>query len=356
MQIAASGWQRAIVDQRARLPGPTNQREDPKLMASLNPTDLKRMRDQLFFEGDERYRRLSRFWLLLPLSAVIASAGVVSDSTATVIGAMIVAPLMTPILGIVLAVVLTDAKNLRRSVLLVMVGAVAVVGLAWILGFFVPYPVVAATNSQVASRVTPRIIDLVAALATGAVGSVALARSDISDTLPGVAIAISLVPPLAVVGLTLESGAPHQALGALLLFTTNVAAILASGIVVMALYRTHQVSDHAQTPAFRRRGAIIVVAAFLIVVIVPLTINSDRIDRTTVREADVQAVADHWANAAGWSVVGVTAHDDQVFVDAAGPAPAPDTTTLHKDLLSAGLSGLDVEVSLTPREYTRLPA
>ena len=114
------------------------------------------------------------------------------------------------------------------------------------MGLFVPYPVVAATNSQVAARVTPRIIDLVAALATGAVGSVALARSDISDTLPGVAIAISLVPPLAVVGLTLESGAPHQALGALLLFTTNVAAILASGIVVMALYRTHR--------AFRPRG------------------------------------------------------------------------------------------------------
>jgi uncharacterized hydrophobic protein (TIGR00271 family) len=324
-------------------------------MASLNPSDLMRMRDQLFFEGDERNRRLSRFWLLLPLSAVIASAGVISDSTATVIGAMIVAPLMTPILGIVLAVVLTDAKNLRRSVLLVIVGAAAVVGLAWILGFFVPYPVVAATNSQVASRVTPRIIDLVAALATGAVGSVALARSDISDTLPGVAIAISLVPPLAVVGLTLESGAPHQALGALLLFTTNVAAILASGIVVMALYRTHQVADHAQTPAFRRRGAIIVVAAFLIVVIVPLTINSDRIDRTTVREADVQAVADHWAAAAGWSVVGVTAHGDQILVDATGPSPAPDMATLHKDLLAAGLSGVDVEVSLTPRDYTRLP-
>lgn len=54
-------------------------------------------------------------------------------------------------------------------------------------------------------------MDLVAALTTGAVGSVALARSDISDTLPGVAIAISLVPPLAVVGLTLESGAPANA-------------------------------------------------------------------------------------------------------------------------------------------------
>ena len=68
-------------------------------MSGLTDVDIKRMRDQLFFEGPERGRRLSRYWLLLPLSAVIASAGVVSDSTATVIGAMIVAPLMTPILG-----------------------------------------------------------------------------------------------------------------------------------------------------------------------------------------------------------------------------------------------------------------
>ena len=177
-------------------------------MSGLAQVDIKRMRDQLFFEGPERSRRLSRFWLLLPLSAVIATAGVVSDSTATVIGAMIVAPLMTPILGIVLAVVLADGANLRRCVLLVLAGAAAVVGISWLLGLIVPYPVVAATNSQVAARVTLQIADLVAALATGAVGSVALARSDISDTLPGVAIAISLVPPLAVVGLTLESGAP----------------------------------------------------------------------------------------------------------------------------------------------------
>ena len=178
-------------------------------MSGLSDVDIKRMRDQLFFEGPERNRRLSRYWLLLlPLAAVIASAGVVSDSTATVIGAMIVAPLMTPILGIVLGVVLADRANLSRCVILVVAGAAAVVAIGWLMGLFVPYPVVAATNSQVAARVTPRIADLIAALATGAVGSVALARSDISDTLPGVAIAISLVPPLAVVGLTLESGAP----------------------------------------------------------------------------------------------------------------------------------------------------
>jgi uncharacterized hydrophobic protein (TIGR00271 family) len=193
-------------------------------MSGLTKVDIQRMSGELFIEGPEARPRLSRYWLLLPLSAVIASAGVVSDSTATVIGAMIVAPLMTPILGIVLSVVLADGPNLRRSLVLVGNGAAAVVSLAWILGLLVPYPVVAATSSQVASRISPRIVDLVAALATGAVGSVALARSDISDALPGIAIAISLVPPLVVVGLTLESGAPHQALGSLLLFITNVVA------------------------------------------------------------------------------------------------------------------------------------
>jgi uncharacterized hydrophobic protein (TIGR00271 family) len=325
------------------------------LVTGLAQVDVKRMRDQLFFEGQERNSRLSRYWLLLLLSAVIASAGVVSDSTATVIGAMIVAPLMTPILGIVLAVVLTDGANLRRCLLLVLAGAAAVVGVSWLLGLFVPYPVVAATNSQVAARVTPRIVDLVAALATGAVGSVALARSDISDTLPGVAIAISLVPPLAVVGLTLESGAPHQSLAAFLLFTTNVAAILASGIVVMALYRVHQISGQTAAPAFHRGGAVAIIAALLLVVIVPLSINSNRIDKTTVRESEVQAVAERWANDAGWSVVGVTATGDRVLVEATGPQPAPGLALLRRDLDAAGLNGFDVRVNLVAASYQPLP-
>ncbi len=179
-----------------------------------------------------------------------------------------------------------------------------------------------------ASRVTLQLVDLVAALATGAVGSVALVRSDISDTLPGVAIAISLVPPLAVVGLTLESGAPRQALAALLLFTTNVAAILASGVAVMTLYRVRRVSFQAPassqvSPALRYRGAVAVIAGLLLAVIVPLSISSNRIAKTAVRQSDVQAVAERWASAAGWSVVGVTATGAQVLIEATGPALLP---------------------------------
>ena len=324
-------------------------------MAGLTQTDIQRMRDQLFFEGPERGRRLSRYGLLLPLSAVIASAGVVSDSTATVIGAMIVAPLMTPILGIVLAVVLADRANLRRCVLLLAAGAAAVVAIGWLLGLFVPYPVVAATNSQVAARVTPRIVDLVAALATGGVGSVALARSDISDTLPGVAIAISLVPPLAVTGLTLESGAPRQSLAAFLLFATNVAAILASGIVVMAAYRVHRFFGQGAATGFRFGGAVAVIAVLLVAVIVPLRINSERIDKTTLLQSEVQAVAEHWASDADWSVAGVTATGNQIFIEVTGPSPAPSLALLRHDLDAAGLNALDVRVNLSPASYQPLP-
>jgi uncharacterized hydrophobic protein (TIGR00271 family) len=323
---------------------------------SLTAMDIERMRGELFFEGAERNRRLSRFWLLLALSAVIASAGVVSDSTATVIGAMIVAPLMTPILGVVAAVVLTDAANLCRCLLLVVCGAAAVVVLSWLFGLLVPYPVVAATNSQVASRIDPRIVDLVAALATGAVGSVALARSDISDTLPGVAIAISLVPPLCVVGLTLESGAGHQSLGALLLFTTNVVAILASGIVVMALYRVGRVADRWEAPAFRRGRAVTVIGLLFVAVAIPLGINSTHTDRTTVRTTDVQAVASHWADAAGWSVLSVASAHGKVLVQATGPDPAPSPRALQHDLDDAGLGSVDVRLDLVVGRYMPLPA
>ena len=146
-------------------------------MLSADSADITRMRDRLLFDGADAGRKLIAFWTLLALASVIAAAGIVGDSTATVIGAMIVAPLMTPILGTVLSIVTGDLRNLVRCAVLVVAGAAAVVVIAWILGELVQVPIVAATNSQVAVRVHPRLIDLVAALATGAVGSYALIRS-----------------------------------------------------------------------------------------------------------------------------------------------------------------------------------
>ncbi|WP_426573461.1 DUF389 domain-containing protein [Aquihabitans sp. McL0605] len=319
-------------------------------MPSANEADMVRMRDQLFFEGDDVSRRLSRFWMLLVLAGVIASAGVVSNSTATVIGAMIVAPLMVPILGVVVAVVLGDRDNLLRCLGLVVLGAAAVVAIGYLVGLCVEAPVTAATNPQVASRVAPTLIELVAALATGAVGSIALARDDISDTLPGVAIAISLVPPLAVVGLTLESGVARESLGALVLFVANVSAILASGLVVMAVFRVHRL---AVAPADERRRvhrvrAAVVIAVALVAIAIPLGLASARINTNRTRESTVSKVAASWADGQGWEIISVSTEPAGTVIRAAGPLPEPDTAALKQDLIAAGLENQRIRIELVP--------
>jgi uncharacterized hydrophobic protein (TIGR00271 family) len=316
----------------------------------VGSNDLLRMREQLLFDGPNTRQKLSRFWTLLVLAAVIASAGIVSDSTATVIGAMIVAPLMTPILGSVLSIATGDGRNLVRSLALVIAGALSVVCVGFLIGLVVPFDVVAATSSQVAGRVHPRLIDLVAALATGAVGSFALVRSDVSDTLPGVAIAISLVPPLAVAGITLESNAPSAALGATLLFLTNVAAILLSGLIVMALYRvrrTERLTDEARGG----RLSLVVVLGFVVAIAIPLAATSRTITRDAIDASRVQTVATQWATPAGWTINSVDPGSDGLTIHAVGPPPAPSASTLRNELDAAGLDHVQVKLELVP-QYT----
>jgi uncharacterized hydrophobic protein (TIGR00271 family) len=323
----------------------------------VDQADLARMRDQLLFDGDEAGRKLSRFWVLLVLAAVIASAGIVADSTATVIGAMIVAPLMTPILGTILSVVTGDRANLARALGLVVAGAACVVVIGWLFGLLVPVDVVAETNSQVDGRVHPKLIDLIAALATGAVGSFALVRSDVSDTLPGVAIAISLVPPLAVVGLTLEAGATEESVGALLLFLTNVGAILLTGLIVMALYQVFELAAaESERPRVSRRLAAVVVTGFVVVLSVPLGVSSVRISRDAVAGANVAPVARQWAEETGWRVTSVRSTRAGVEVVAAGELPAPDPQNLRRALDAASLGEVHVVVALVPSERVDLPA
>ena len=325
-------------------------------MLSIAASDLARMRGELLFDGEQRGRKLSRFWVLLVLSAVIASAGVVGNATATVIGAMIVAPLMTPILGTVLSVVTRDGPNLLRSLMLVTTGAFAVIAVGWLTGHMYPLPFVATSNPQVASRVSPHLVDLVAALATGAVGAFAMVRDDVSDTLPGVAIAISLVPPLAVVGLTLESGARHQANGAMLLFLANVSAILFSGLIVMALYGVHTrpTAPRALSMPQQRLGVALVV---LLVALVawPLTVSTRQSNASGLETLHVASVASAWAAPRGWQITGVDATPQGVVVRATGPLPPPRPATLREALNARGLSAVPVRLQLTPLQQVTLP-
>jgi uncharacterized hydrophobic protein (TIGR00271 family) len=325
-------------------------------MLTVTGDDVVRMKDALFFDGEQARRKFTKFWTLLPLSAVIATAGIVSNSTATVIGAMIVAPLMTPILGTAFAIVLADRRNVLRSVLLVLAGALLVVVMGYLLGLLAPVPEVAATNEQVAQRVDPHLVDLIAALATGAVGAFALVRSDISDTLPGVAIAISLVPPLAVVGLTLESGAPSQAAGALLLFGTNVASIIAMGTVVLLGYQVRATAAASgQDVRELSRVSLIVVGVFVLVMAVPLGVSGVQLYKQTAVVAEATPIAQHWAERQGWQVTDVQFRAGDLWVTAAGPAPNINPASLRRDLTVAGLADVTLEVQLLDGGIQQVP-
>jgi len=329
-----------------------------RLGKDVTVDDVDRMRERLYVtEGVHARRKWSSFWTLLVLAGIIASAGVVADSTATVIGAMIVAPLMTPILGTALALVLVDRRQVVHNLGLVLLGGLVVVAIGYLVGSLHATDVVAATNSQVAGRVSPKLIDLVAALATGVVGAFALVRSDVSDALPGVAIAISLVPPLAVVGLTLESGAGTEARGALLLFATNVAAIIATGTLVLLAYRVRQVLSDAGHPVeAMSRGALLVVIGTVILVAIPLAWGTavSAYEQTVVRRA--QPVAEQWAAQEGWIITDVGYRQGQLRIAALGALPEADPAQLRSDLDAAGLGSVDTNVTLVIGGSKELPA
>lgn len=332
-----------------------------RVIGTVVPEDVERISAKVFMTGGDKSRNLSGFWVLLTLSAVIATAGVVADSTATVIGAMIVAPLMTPILGTAMSIVLARRTALLRSASLVLGGAVVVIAVSYLIGLLMPIDVVSATNSQVSGRVNPGLIDLVAAVATGLVGAFALLRSEISDTLPGVAIAISLVPPLAVVGLTAESGAYGEAFGALVLFSTNVAAIIATSIVLLLLagVRNAATSSGVDVGVFRGR-TLVGVGAMLALVSIPLALGSLNVIVQHFVQREAHSVAEDWATQQDWVITDVavvgTGTDYTLEIDAIGRPPEANREALRRQLDEAGFDGFPVEVTLIFGGEARLEA
>jgi uncharacterized hydrophobic protein (TIGR00271 family) len=325
-------------------------------MPAVTASDLGRMREGLLFDQPNRTAKLTKFWILLILASAIAAAGVVGDSTATVIGAMIVAPLMTPIMGTVLSIVTSDRNNLIRSVLMIIGGSLTAIAIGYLFGLIAPVDVIADTSTQVAARINPRLIDLAAAIATGAAGAFAQCREDVSDTLPGVAIAISLVPPLAVVGLTMEAGEFHQSWGALLLFLTNVGAILLTGVIVMTIFRVHEQSLAVMGRDFHKKRAVSIVLVLVVVLAIPLTAATFSLARSSSQRTSIGRVANDWVAGTGWIIADVTPGEHHTTIVATGPLPAPDSNELRRLLDDAGFASLAVTVHLIPEERIDLDA
>src|SRR5205809_3503903 len=249
---------------------------EPALFTRLgfDPAYVPAFEDKVFIEGPQTARRLTNFFTLLLLATVIATYGVLSNSTATVIGAMIVAPLMGPMMATTSAVVMGSLPRALRAFALTVAGIVSVIIFSSLLTFVVPDVTISFTsNGEITSRINPGLYALLTALGAGAAGAFIISRAEIADSLGGVAIAISLVPPLCVVGISLQKGQLNAAAGASLLFMTNFLAILlADGVVFMVLDLGKSAVSQEQA-RFRRHGFLLFVVCMLLVTI-PLSLTA----------------------------------------------------------------------------------
>ena len=182
------------------------------------------------------------FHFMLGLSAIIATLGLLANSVAIIIGAMIIAPLMGPIVGMAYSVAMGNRKLLRRSSLTVLKGIILTILASWFTASVIGLETV---DSEILSRTNPTLIDFGIAMAAGMAGAFANTRRSISDAIPGVAIAVALVPPLSVVGIGLSLGQQEIATGSLLLFTTNLICIIFFGGLVF-LFQSYGNIDRAK--------------------------------------------------------------------------------------------------------------
>jgi len=296
----------------------------------VDEAEVKRIRDLVVYEGEDVKKKLVKFFCLLILASGISTYGLLGDSVAVIIGAMIIAPLMLPIMGLAFSISASDSLAIKTSLLVSLGGIATAIGVGFLLtlpmtSFFQPENI-----GQVIVRTSPRLLDLLAALVTGVAGAFAMSRRDVSDTLPGVAIAISLVPPLANVGILLASSNYSLALGSLLLFMTNYFAILVTGTALFGIMGFSKIAVKDKSQIAKKRG-IAIATVMMVLISVPLaytgyTIYIDNSITGTITEA-----SSTWLSGSGYELVSVDAEskEDIVTVRIIGNGQLPSLKKLE---------------------------
>jgi uncharacterized hydrophobic protein (TIGR00271 family) len=256
---------------------------------ALQPIRLN-LRDRT--EAYVRIRRSARpdidFYVLSALAAAIAALGLLANSSAIVIGAMLVAPLMSPMAGTGLAMVLGDTRFLRLTFGATLRGAL----LALLMGFLVGLiPLRDPMTAEVLARTQPTLLDVAVALLSGMAVAYALCRSDATAALPGVAIAAALVPPLAASGISLANHSLQEFGGALLLFLTNFVAISTASALVFLVLGFRPTTAHKERQAVRSRSAR--VALILLIIITGIVaITTYRLAQSSTAKTKIREISE----------------------------------------------------------------
>ncbi len=287
----------------------------------LNSEERQRVMAELAIKRQDHWAY--RFTIMITLSVIVAVMGLSANSAAVVIGAMLLAPLMQPVLATAACIAMALFRKSLRSFAVVVSATFWAILLSYVLAALF---VNGELPNEVTSRTAPDIRDLVVALAAGTAGAYATVRKDASASLPGVAVAVALVPPLAAVGISLEAGNATFAWGAMLLYTTNLFAIVLAGVVVFVV--TGFVPPRRLATTFGRTAMVSAVVAVVVVAIaLPLYSASTAAVERSQREVDALEIVSDWLGQTDRRSAPAVSFDEQritVAVRSFDTPPDPD--------------------------------
>ena len=240
---------------------------------SVQPVQLQQLQTELLAESTPDLSYL----VLIVGSCAIATFGLLSNSAAVIIGAMIIAPLMLPIRGLAFGALQGNVTLFRKGLMAVAIGTLLAVALAWCLGLLVGIP---SYGSEVLSRSEPTLLDLGIAVAAGGISGYAKVQPKISGSLAGTAIAVALMPPICVIGLGFAQVNWSLSLGATLLYLTNLLGITLSCMLTFLLT--------GYTSLNRARKPLIWTLAFVGLLLIPLGISFAELVRQAQLESSLR--------------------------------------------------------------------
>jgi uncharacterized hydrophobic protein (TIGR00271 family) len=204
--------------------------------------------DQYKTIGDlfDRSHPDSVYFTFLILSSIVIVAGILFESIAVLIGGMLITPVLTPILLIALGISVGEPKTIKSSLLLVLKSIAFVILISLVLGI-----VFGAPNSYLIleDSIRTAMLYFVVALAGGMTATFAWVRREVDETIPGAAIAVSLMPPLAILGVSLSSFNVPLARLALTSFTLNIFGVLVGSLIVFSMLKFHKTEKVVQKEA-----------------------------------------------------------------------------------------------------------
>jgi uncharacterized hydrophobic protein (TIGR00271 family) len=243
------------------------------LKGKTDYTEVEQLRKELLEDSD-----FDLSYLILTIgSCIIATLGLLANSAAVIIGAMVVAPLMSPIRGLAFGALEGDITLFRRGLISVSLGSVLAIGFACLLGSISGISVF---GSEILARSKPNLLDLGIALSAGGISGYAKVEPKISGTLAGTAIAVALMPPVCVIGLGLSQGNGSLSVGALLLYLTNLLGITLSCMVAFW--------SSGYTPFAQAHKALTLTTVLTSVLLIPLGISFVDLVRQTRLEASLK--------------------------------------------------------------------